>query len=48
MGVYEKVKIKKFDFNFIPFTDKLLSLELPSHLTSIEKESCIVEGLLKL
>jgi len=34
-GAWEKVKIKKFDFNFIPFTDKLLSLELPTHLTSI-------------
>jgi hypothetical protein len=48
MGVFEKVKIKKFDFSFMPFTDKLLSLEMPSHLTSIERESCIVEGLLKL
>ena len=26
IGVWEKVKIKKIDFNFIPFTDKLLSL----------------------
>ena len=34
MGIYEKVKIKKFDFNFIPFTDKLLSLELPHHITT--------------
>jgi hypothetical protein len=36
LNVYDRVKIKKFDFNFIPVTERLLSLELPFHLTSIE------------
>jgi hypothetical protein len=48
MGVWEKVKVKKFDFNFIPITSSILSLELPYHLTSIERSSSVIEALLKI
>lgn len=40
--IKDKIKIKYFNFDLIPFNEDLFSLELATHLDPLEENSCIL------